>query len=148
MPAPGFAPAKGAGGRFIRREEIGQPFAAGLKALDPAAEARAAAACAAAARRASVAERQAQEERWHAETIRAIQAVNQARQDLAEHEAAHKTQRAWSRPADLRKRALTLSLHVALDWMEMAVAAWEKAALASRFPSPREAVGRVDPHRL
>ena len=34
-----FAPAKGAGGRFIRRADKGKPFAAGLKATDPAAAA-------------------------------------------------------------------------------------------------------------
>ena len=41
----GFAPVKGAGGRFVRREDIGKPFAAGMKALDPAGHARADAAC-------------------------------------------------------------------------------------------------------
>ncbi len=63
-----------------------------------------------------------------------MQAVRRGRDDLAAHDAAHKTQRAWSRPAELRKRALTLSLHAALDWMEMAVAAWERAATSSRSP--------------
>ena len=129
-PAPGFAPAKGAGGRFIRREDKGKPFAAGLKALDPAAQARAAAACEQAERRARRAEADAQEQRWHRETIRAIQAVAQARQDLAAHDAEKKPL-AWSRRADLRKRALTMALEVALRWMEMAVAAWEKAATSS-----------------
>ena len=41
-----FAPAKGAGGRFIRRGDKGKPFATGLKATDPAAARRAAAQCA------------------------------------------------------------------------------------------------------
>jgi hypothetical protein len=36
------APAKGAGGRFIRRDDIGKPFARGIKALDPAGRAAAA----------------------------------------------------------------------------------------------------------
>jgi hypothetical protein len=40
------APAKGAGGRFIRREDKGRPLAHGIKATDPAARAAAAAACA------------------------------------------------------------------------------------------------------
>ena len=35
------APEKGAGGRFIRREDKGKPFAHGIKALDPAARAAA-----------------------------------------------------------------------------------------------------------
>ncbi len=34
-PRAGFAPAKGAGGRFVRREEAGRAHAQGLKALDP-----------------------------------------------------------------------------------------------------------------
>ncbi len=37
--------AKGAGGRFIRTEDAGRPFARGLKALDPAGEARALSLC-------------------------------------------------------------------------------------------------------
>jgi len=44
--AAAFAPVKGAGGRFIPREEKDQPFAHGIAALDPAARAAAAAACA------------------------------------------------------------------------------------------------------
>ncbi len=43
--APDFVPVRGAGGRFIRRADQGKPFATGLKATDPAAAARAAAAC-------------------------------------------------------------------------------------------------------
>jgi hypothetical protein len=43
---PGFVPAKGAGGRFIRREDVGKPFQRGLKAHDPQGAAAAAAACA------------------------------------------------------------------------------------------------------
>jgi hypothetical protein len=44
--AAAFAPVKGAGGRFISRDEKDQPFAEGLAALDPAARAAAVAACA------------------------------------------------------------------------------------------------------
>jgi Helix-turn-helix domain of resolvase len=36
----GFAAAKGAGGRFVRREDAGTPHASGLQALDPAARAK------------------------------------------------------------------------------------------------------------
>jgi hypothetical protein len=42
---PGFVPAKGAGGRFIRREDVGKPFPRGLKALDPQGAEAAAEAC-------------------------------------------------------------------------------------------------------
>jgi hypothetical protein len=44
-PGPGFAPAKGAGGRFIRRADVGKPFPCGLKALDPQGAAAAAETC-------------------------------------------------------------------------------------------------------
>jgi AcrR family transcriptional regulator len=40
-----FAPVKGAGGRFIRREDAGKPHPRGIKALDPRAAARALADC-------------------------------------------------------------------------------------------------------
>jgi hypothetical protein len=43
-----FAPVKGSGGRFIRREDKAKPFATGFKAIDPAGRARALADCAAA----------------------------------------------------------------------------------------------------
>lgn len=134
--APDVAPVRGAGGRFIRREDNGQPFAAGLKATDPAGEARAAAACAEAERRARAAEAQAEEQRWCQENIRAIQAVITARDEVAAHDAARQGPRAWSRQAELHERALLLSLEAALDWMAITVAAWERAALSSRSPAP------------
>lgn len=43
--AADFAPVKGAGGRFVRRDDKGLAFAQGLKATDPAGAARASAAC-------------------------------------------------------------------------------------------------------
>ena len=58
-----FAPTKGAGGRFIRRDDIGEPFARGIKATDPAGRAAAAKATADAAR---VAERAELEAECHA----------------------------------------------------------------------------------
>ena len=42
---PGCAPVKGAGARFIRRADKGQPVATGLKATDPAGAARAVESC-------------------------------------------------------------------------------------------------------
>jgi hypothetical protein len=47
--SPRFAPVKGAGGRFIRREDKDKPFARGIKALDPEGAARAVAKAARAA---------------------------------------------------------------------------------------------------
>ena len=58
-----FAPTKGAGGRFIRRDDIGEPFMQGIKATDPAGRAAAAKATADAAR---VAERAELEAECHA----------------------------------------------------------------------------------
>lgn len=45
QPEPAFAPAKGAGARFVKREEAGKAFPVGLKANDPAGAAQAMAAC-------------------------------------------------------------------------------------------------------
>ena len=132
----GFAPVKGAGGRFIRREDIGKPFAAGLKALDPAGHAQAAAACSHAQRRARRAEADAQAERWADENVRAIRAVVRARDDLAAHDAARGNKPARSPRDRLRERALVMSLKVALAWMETTIGAWERAVLASLSPAP------------
>lgn len=88
-----FAPVKGAGGRFIRRDDRDTPFASGLKATDPAAAARAVAACEKASRLARAAFARAQAQARRAARPRAIDALNGAlaayaryRQDL-EHAA-------------------------------------------------------------
>ena len=128
-PPASLAPAKSAGGRFVRREEAGKPFARGLKAIDPAGERRAAARCAVAARRAALAEAEAQAEHWCDENVRAIQDVNRARHELAAHLAACKQKPRPAR-ADLQERLLTLSLQVAAERMKVASAAW-CAAVAS-----------------
>jgi AcrR family transcriptional regulator len=132
----GFAPVKGAGGRFVRREDIGKPFAAGMKALDPAGHARADAACSHAQQRARRAEADAQAERWADENVRAIRAVVRARDDLAAHDAARGNKPARSPRDRLRERALVMSLKVALAWMETTIGAWERAVLASLSPAP------------
>ena len=85
-----FAPAKGAGGRFIRREDIGEPFAQGLKALDPAGRAAAAAACAEAERAAERARLEAEVyEAWEART-KAMRALNRALDAAIKHRKAWK----------------------------------------------------------
>jgi hypothetical protein len=83
--SPERAPAKGAGGRFIARAGKDAPVARGIKATDPAAAARAGAACGQAARQAQEAERQAAAERNAADRLRAMAAVNKALDDLAEY---------------------------------------------------------------
>jgi hypothetical protein len=80
--AEGFAPVTGAGGRFIRREDAGKPFAQGLKALDPAGRAQAEAECAKAARRAHEAAQKAELERLRREAWRALSLMNRCMDDI------------------------------------------------------------------
>ncbi len=80
--APGCAPAKGAGGRFIRRADIGKPYATGLKATDATGRERALDACASAARLGRLASARAEAEARQATHLRAIAATTQAVSDL------------------------------------------------------------------
>jgi hypothetical protein len=82
QPRDGFAAAKGAGGRFIRREDAGKPHASGLKALDPAARAEAEADCAEAARVAARAREEAEEERRFESGIRAGELMHRLTREL------------------------------------------------------------------
>jgi len=80
--AAGHEPVKGAGGRFVARAEAGRPVAQdiahGLKALDPAARAKASAACAAASLRHAAARKKADAAQvWEARR-RAIDSVSAA----------------------------------------------------------------------
>ena len=76
--ASAFKPAKGAGGRFIRRADIGKAFAQGLKATDPLGRSRAAAACVRAEALASLAQARAQANKRHDALVRAIEATARA----------------------------------------------------------------------
>lgn len=76
--ARGHEPVKGAGGRFVPREEAGRPVAQGLKALDPSARAKASVACAAASARAAKARARADERHVWDARIGAINAVSAA----------------------------------------------------------------------
>lgn len=82
-----LAPVKGAGGRFIRREDSDKPIAVGLKALDPAAARRAAALCHAAAQRAAAALAEAEDERMADERHAMWQFVNTQLDKLQHHYA-------------------------------------------------------------
>jgi hypothetical protein len=75
---PDVTPAKGAGGRFIRREDKDKPFASGLKALDPAGRRRAEARCATAEPLSREALEEALAAQRHEERTGIIQEVNQA----------------------------------------------------------------------
>ncbi len=73
-----FKPAKGAGGRFIRRDDLGQPFAQGLKATDPLGRSRGEAACAQAEGLARRAQAQAHAIKRHGALLRAIDGTTRA----------------------------------------------------------------------
>ena len=68
--APDFAPVKGAGGRFIRRDDKDKPFARGLKATDLEGRARAVAACGKASRLSRAAQQMAEIAAARAELMR------------------------------------------------------------------------------
>jgi hypothetical protein len=123
------APVKGAGGRFIRREDAGRPFATGLKATDPAGRARGLAACGDAAAQAEAAERQAKVELRQRARERAHLAVNRALDNLnkylKERDRPPKQPRGWpplppcAPPKDDPvERGFRLTLDAAMDWWE------------------------------
>ncbi|MDO8877379.1 MAG: hypothetical protein Q8M24_21670 [Pseudolabrys sp.] len=91
-----FAPVKGAGGRFIRREDKDRPFARGLKATDPAGRDKALAACLKAARLSRAAQataaqeaRAAQAHRRFETRLRVISVTNRAFADLNAFRKVH-----------------------------------------------------------
>jgi hypothetical protein len=83
----GFAPVRGAGGRFVCRADKGKPFAAGLKATDAAAAARACAACRDARDMADTAHGRAATLQRAEACVGAIEAVNRALADLNRYRA-------------------------------------------------------------
>jgi hypothetical protein len=118
--AEGFAPAKGAGGRFIRREDKDKPFATGLKATDPAGAERALADCERAEPRARAAQAKAEAEMRFEERLRAMAEVNRAVAELKRYRERCAKDRAEGRPPapndERLERALVLSVRVATDW--------------------------------
>jgi hypothetical protein len=84
-PSPDFAPAKGAGARFIRRADKDKPIAAGLKATDPAGALRAAADCDAAAQRGAAALAEAEEEQMFEERTFMFRFINKQLAALERH---------------------------------------------------------------
>jgi hypothetical protein len=93
-----FAPVKGAGGRFIRREDAGKPFARGPKAIDPPGHERALAACAAAEPLSRGA--RAQDAARFEERLRAVAEVNRAAEQLRRY----RERRAKQGETDRRRR--------------------------------------------
>jgi len=116
----GFAPVKGADGRFIRREDQDKPVATGLQATDPAGAARAAADCGRAETRAHAAERAAEQERRCAARLRAVEAVNQALHELVRHLDARDKQEAPQPAAGPLERTLMLAVSLATQrWLSL-----------------------------
>ena len=113
-----FAPAKGAGARFIRREDKSRPFATGLKALDPAGRARATAECQHAQAQASQAQAEAEDERRFETYMRAHAAVMRALDQLQRYrDEQAKLPPAQRAPADDPLHvALHMSVNAATDW--------------------------------
>src|SRR5665647_35033 len=75
-PSPNFVPARGAGARFVRREDKDKPVAVGLKAADPAGAARAAGDCGGAAHLAALAQAKAEQAQRSEQRIRVIDCTN------------------------------------------------------------------------
>jgi len=120
QPGEEFAPAKGAGGRFISRADLGLPVAVGLKATDPAGRSRAGGLCEEAAALAEEAEQRAQARlRWAARQ-RVHPMVIRAASDLNRYlDQSRKKGRKLRAPGgDPVERALHASLAVTLNWWE------------------------------
>jgi len=141
--APDFAPKRGAGSRFIRRADKEKPIATGLKALDPAGAARAAAGCREAALLSRAAQRQAEAAQRSEALIHAIEWSNSAFKELREF---------WERrdkdppgPFDDRvERVLTQVVNMALSRWEALMKEEEAAIIAAAQSESRTppAVGR------
>jgi hypothetical protein len=114
--AKDFAPVKGSGGRFIKREEKGKPFASGILALDPAGAERAMVRCERAQKLSAKAQRQAQ-------------AAARCRAALAQAEKERRTQ----------ARILDCRLDILFELVRVAVALREKPA-APRIAAAAERV--------
>jgi hypothetical protein len=119
-PSPGFAPAKGAGGRFIRRDEQDEPVAVGLKATDPAAAKSAAAHCGGAALLGGIAQAKAEELQRLENMTRAISTTRVAVANWRAYRKEHK--RDASAPVDRVEAMLMQVVEVSLTQWEAALA--------------------------
>ena len=127
-PATNFAPAKGAGGRFIRREDVGQPFAKGLKATDPSGRAKALAACGTASRLSRRAQRQAEKEERDEAFLRALAFNARCLADLRRHRESHVKGRAPS------------ALHLRIEGALLGAVEWSAGRLETFLPPLKQAV--------
>ena len=128
------APAKGAGGRFIRRADQGKPVAVGLKATDAESAARAEADCKRAQAIAARAEAEAKLDALRREYDEAWSVIGHQLEEQAKHRAERDKRPAWQRPQgeDLVDSAYDLSIVMTLDWAQ-AVREEQSAARAAFY---------------
>jgi hypothetical protein len=129
----GFAPAKGAGSRFIRRADKDKPCAAGLKAVDPEGAACAASACDEAAVLSGQAQREAEAEQRSERLIKAIEWNGTALRNLREFHQ----RRNEGRPGPFDGRQEDILVRIA----DMALVRWQAVLLEEETLStvrPRE----------
>jgi hypothetical protein len=114
-----FAATKGAGGRFIRRADKGKPYAAGLRATDPAGAARAAAVCAEADALAGRAQAEVRRAYWQKQRLRAWAQINRMLGKIADYEEEFRKQHhGQTVPADdVLYGALQSTLAAWMDWL-------------------------------
>jgi hypothetical protein len=124
-----FAPAKGAGGRFMARADKGKPFARGLKATDRQGAARASAACIRAAAIAAQAQADAAWLQWNETFISLLNGAAALRDQFAAYRAPRgkRRPRCDAAAADPREQSLSRAGHVVLDCLEICQAHMHQA---------------------
>jgi hypothetical protein len=125
-------PVRGAGGRFIRREDSGQPFARGLKATDPHGAAQARAACAQAEATAAQAQADAAFLQWNESFVDWLRTVRMIDDALTAYQQARRQRRrGWpAELADAREQTLNRLGHIAIDGLQFC-----QAQTAALLPS-------------
>ena len=123
-----FAPVKGAGGRFIRRDARGQPVASGLHATDPAQAARASLACDEADALAQQALKEADANRRARERDKAFRFVNRTLDQINDYREECRKKGKWPIPADdAIQWAYSCQLSAAADWLDIVTQQDKKA---------------------
>lgn len=121
--ATDVAPVKGAGGRFIRREDKGKAFATGLKANDPAGRGKALAACGKASRLSRAAQAEAAADAQHERVLRALALVTRVGNGLNAYQQERRKNRAAARADDPLLRLHQLTFRRAVEELEQEMAA-------------------------
>ncbi len=123
-----FAPVKGAGGRFVRREARGEPVASGLHATDRQAAVRADAACASAQALAREAQKEADARKRARERDKAFRNVIRTLDQINKYHAECKKKGRWPLPADDHLQwAYSCQLSAAADWLDIVTQQDKKA---------------------